>query len=231
MRNEWKPPSDEAPLSGPLSAPRSVPPPSLPPSSVRPSAPPSLNPPGLVLSGWPVAEPGLLMAHIGRILIIHTTAESTPHSQRRHLDELARAIDARTSPIGVLYDVPATRASDAMDRKEAAALLKSREEKLRKTTTAYAMATPSMLARGILNAVFWLAPPPYTYAVVATVTEGLNYLAMHTEGVNPRLVEEEYRWLLERNARIIDPKRARIAQDANKDQKNGPSSRRGASLK
>ena len=118
-----------------------------------------------------------------------------------------------------------------MDRREAAALLKAREEKLRKTTTAFALATPSMLARGILNAVFWLAPPPYIYAVVPTVTEGLNYLALHTEGVNPRLVEEEYRWLLERNARIIDPKRARIAQDAERDQKIGPSSRRGAALK
>jgi hypothetical protein len=153
----------------------------------------------------------------------------TTQSQRRHLDELARAIDARITPVGVLYDVPSTRAFDAMDRKEAAALLKAREAKLRKLTTAYAMATPSVLARGILNAVFWLAPPPYIYSVVSTVTEGLNYLASHTEGVSPRLVEEEYRWLLERNAKIIGPRRSQGAPDA--DSKSGPTSRRGALLK
>jgi hypothetical protein len=172
------------------------------------------------------------MAQIGRVLIVYSSADATPQSQRRHLDELARAIDARITPVGVLYDVPSTRALDAMDRKEAAALLKAREEKLRRLTTAYAMATPSMLARGILNAVFWLAPPPYIYSVVATVTEGLNYLAAHTEGVSPRLVEEEYRWLLERHAKIIDPKRARRAQARDdKDPKSGPASRRGAALK
>jgi hypothetical protein len=93
------------------------------------------------------------------------------------------------------------------------------------------MASPSVLARGILNAVFWLAPPPYKYSVVSTVTEGLNYLAAHTEGVSPRLVEEEYRWLHERHAKIIDPKRARSAQDTVKEPRSGPASRRGASLK
>jgi hypothetical protein len=171
------------------------------------------------------------MVHLGRVLIVHINADITAQGQRRHLDELARAIDMRTSPVGVLYDVPTAKSFGAMDRKEGAAVLKAREEKLRRQTTAYAMATPSMLARGILNAVFWLAPPPYRYAVVSTVTEGLNFLATYTEGMSPRLVEEEYRWLLERHGKIVDPNRARTGPDSNKDQKAGPASRRGASPK
>ena len=227
MSDDRKPQPDNGPPSGPMSGPRSVSPASQPPSSAR-AASSGVRPSNPVLSGWPVVERGLLMAYIGRILVVHMSIEMTPQSKRRHLDELARAIDTRISPIGVLYDVPSQQIVDAMDRKEAAALLKAREEKLRRLTTAFAMATPSMIARGVLNAVFWLAPPPYMYSVVSTVTEGLNYLATHTEGVSARLVEEEYRWLLEKNAKIIDPKR-RGAPDT--DPKGGPSSRRGAALK
>lgn len=168
------------------------------------------------------------MAQIGRVLVVHMSAEMTPHSQRRHLEELARVIDARISPCGVLYDVPSARSLDAMGRKEAAEVLKAREDKLRRLTTAYAMATPSVLARGILNAVFWLAPPPYMYAVVSTVTEGIGYIASHTDGVSARLVEEEYRWLLDRHAKVVDPNRLRSGPDNDKERehKSGPNSRR-----
>ena len=147
----------------------------------------------LIPPGWPVKDDGLLMAYVGPVMGVYLGA-LTDASWARHLTELRRAIDGRRPGVrvGVLYHLPGVNTADAKRRKEAADFLDSRREDLRASTAAYALATPSPIVRGVLRAIYWLSPPPYPYAIVATPREGLAYIATKLDGVVVDRSEREW---------------------------------------
>lgn len=146
--------------------------------------------------GWPVVEPGLFMDHIGPVLVVYTDARCSDESFDRQVKELGRAIDERQWRVGVLYDVPHVRSLEAKRRKQIADMLHARREQLGKTTAAYALVTSSSIVRGMIRAVFWVAPPPYPYQVAATAREGMDYIASHMPGLRGDILAQEYATLL-----------------------------------
>ncbi len=133
----------------------------------------------LAPDGWPIVQPGLLMAYVGPICFVRIGSALTARGERVHAEELARVIDARplTARVGVVYDVPDTQGISAIGRSDLARMLNERRERLRRTTAAYALATPSSFVRGMLKAVFWVAPPPYPHAMVSDVDAALAFVA------------------------------------------------------
>ena len=153
---------------------------------------------------WPIIEPGLLMAGIGDVMFINTDATLSDAGFERQLVELGRAIDLRdeSSLVGVIYDAPTSSLSiDAKRRKRSAEVLDRRREKLGKTTAAFALASPSTMTRGVLRAVFWLAPPPYPWAIVDTAREGLAYLKTKMPSLDVERVLSEYEGLKRKHVR------------------------------
>ncbi|HSQ62411.1 MAG TPA: hypothetical protein VLM85_04330 [Polyangiaceae bacterium] len=143
---------------------------------------------------WPIAEPGLLMAAVDDVMFVHSDERLTEAGFQRHLKALAEAIDGRREGtlIGVVYDAATSLSADAKRRQAAARMLDERRAKLKRTTAAFALATPSPLVRGALHAVFWLAPPPYPWYVVANVHAALAVLKKHMPNLEVDSVEA--RW-------------------------------------
>src|SRR5262249_22819932 len=130
------------------------------------------------LAGWPVLEPGLAMTMSDRVLVVHIDERLTPAAFARYLEEWKRGVDARPPEArgGAVYDVPGWAGFTAGMRREWGDMLKSREGKLRATTVGMALVTPSLLVRGALRAVFWMAPPPYPHDVVDTNEAAFAFL-------------------------------------------------------
>ncbi len=149
-------------------------------------------------SGWPIVRPGLVMDHIGPVMVVYQDAKIDDAGNDLHMAELLRAIDGRDQTrVGVLYDLPSIATLTPERRKQLTAALDSRREILSKTTAAYAMATTSMAARGVLRAMFWVSPPPYPYSIVSTPLEGFRYIAGKLPGVDPDALARDYAALLE----------------------------------
>jgi hypothetical protein len=149
--------------------------------------------------GWPIVRPGLVMDHLGPVMVVYQDARLDDPGNDVHLTELARAIDERrngTVRVGVLYDVPSIRIITPERRKQLTAMLDSRRDVLQKTTAAYVMATTSMAARGVLRGIFWLTPPPYPYSIAATPLEGFRYIATRVAGVDADALARDYAALL-----------------------------------
>ncbi len=145
--------------------------------------------------GWPIARPGLLMIYVGSVCFIRIGAELDEAGEAVHRTELARAIDARpnTVRVGVVYDVPLALGITALGRSDIAAMLNQRRDKLRQTTAAFALATPSAFVRGMLQAVFWIAPPPYPSTMVESVEDALHFVARHLSGIDVPAMLAAYR--------------------------------------
>jgi hypothetical protein len=150
--------------------------------------------------GWPIVEPGLLMAGIDNVLFVCVGDAGSSASYETHLRELVRVIDSRATslPIGVIYDQRALLAGDAKQRARVAELLRARREVLQRTTAAFALATESPIMRGVLRAVFWMEPPPYPWSIVADVPRGLDYLHQHMPGLDAPKTLAAYRELRQR---------------------------------
>ena len=135
--------------------------------------------PDFVPAGWPVSEPDLFMSYVGAILVIRIGPAFPASSFTRYLAEWARSVDARPSDAAVfaMYDLPSWPGMTAVQRQEWAAMLKSRHEMLQRTTRGMLLATPSPITRGAARAIFWLAPPPYAYAIVDTPRTAFRYIA------------------------------------------------------
>lgn len=155
--------------------------------------------------GWPIVECGLLMAHVGPLCFVHIRKGITPDGERTHERELARAIDARASDarVVVLYDVPSPLGISALARSSIARLLNERRRILRATTAAYALATPSAFVRGMLQAVFWVAPPPYPQAMFAEREPALAFLGSHLSELDVKGSDDAIRQLLRAHGRAI----------------------------
>lgn len=161
--------------------------------SERPNRP-SLLPDPTQPRGWPIDDAGLYMAFLGPVMVVHLDNGLTESSWQRHLHELARAIDTRP-PIrkyGVLYHVPAADAVDATRRSEITKLMNAKSAALQRLTGAFSFVTESALARGIMNTIFWVAPPGYPYAVVATTLHGFRFLEDKVPGVDGAACEREF---------------------------------------
>ena len=153
---------------------------------------------------WPIVEPGLLMAGIDDVMFMYSDATLSAKGAERQDVELGRVIDLRpeNSFVGVLYDAPSSSMSiDAKRRKRSAEVLDSRRAKLEKTTAGFALASPSAMTRGILRAVFWMAPPPYPYVIVDTVRDGLVYLRTKLPALDVDRVLAEYEALKRKHVR------------------------------
>jgi hypothetical protein len=134
------------------------------------------------------------MVGIDDVMFVRMSAGLDAEVHQRHLDELARAIDLRTTEqrIGVVYDAPSLDV-DARRRQQSAAVLDARREKLELTTAGFALVTPSAVTRGGLRAVFWLAPPPYPWTVTDTVEAALGWLAPRLPSLDVDSVSRRYR--------------------------------------
>jgi hypothetical protein len=149
--------------------------------------------PPYVPEGWPVAIPELLMAYVDRVMAIRIGAAFGQPAFERYLHEWERSVEARPPGAGVfaMYDIPVWPGLTAVQRKAWAAMLQKHEETLRRTTRGMALAAQSALTRGASRAVFWLAPPPYPYAVVDTTRAAFDSIAQRG-GPPAAAAHEEY---------------------------------------
>lgn len=127
----------------------------------------------------PVVDTGWWQADLGGVQVTYIDQRMKDDAFGRYLVMLARTIDesGMTERRCILNDVPDVGSTPAARRKAAAAVLDARREKLARITTAYALLTPSALARGTLTAVFWLAPPPYPHRVCRAASEAFAWFA------------------------------------------------------
>ena len=142
---------------------------------------------------------GWFSALIGSVHATYMDARVDDASYGRYLEALTR--DIVTAPLGerhgILYETPDPGTSTAERRRKLAQILTTHHEKLARVTAGYVLATPSALARGLLTAVFWIAPPPYDHHVVATTYEGFAWLATRLPGMRASEYEETYRTVRE----------------------------------
>jgi hypothetical protein len=119
------------------------------------------------------------MGYVGSVMVIRIGAVLSSKGFTRYLEEWARSVDARPAEAKVfaMYDIPEWPGMTAIQRKQWGAMLKSREETLRRTTSGMILAAPSSLTRGAARAIFWIAPPPYPHAVVDTPGAAFAYIA------------------------------------------------------
>jgi hypothetical protein len=54
------------------------------------------------------------------------------------------------------------------------------------------LTTPSPLVRGMLTAVFWVAPPPYEWKVAASEAEAFRWLAERDSQLDAHAALREY---------------------------------------
>jgi hypothetical protein len=149
-----------------------------------------------------IVDEGLLMAQIGRLLVVRFDERLTPRGFARYRTEWLRAVDSRAKDarIGAFYDIPAWIGITAKERGEWAAMLKSRAVVLKATTASMTLTTPSALIRGALRAIFWLAPPPYPHTVVERQSDAFAFHASHVPGLDPRATQREYDALVRAHA-------------------------------
>lgn len=139
------------------------------------------------------AAPGLFFGQIGQVRVVFLGGLISNADFQKFLSLLASDIDERpdTQQMGVLYHIPDLGANP--ERRHAIAMtLREREAKLGKITAAYVMVTTSFIVRGVLKAIWWIAPPPYPCQVVATPNEGFTYLARHLPQEDPELLSSTY---------------------------------------
>jgi hypothetical protein len=120
------------------------------------------------LDGFPIIDDGLLMTHYPGLLVVQLGDGLTPSAFDRYCDAWLRSVDARPAfaRIAAVYDLPSWPGLNAQQRQQWGAMLKSREQVLRRTTVGMALASPSPIVRAALTGVFWFAPPPYPHKVV-----------------------------------------------------------------
>lgn len=113
----------------------------------------------------------------------------------RYLQALAKdfaAVSRSKTRRGVLYDVPRPGVITASRRAQVAKVLNEFRDPLADVTAAYAMVTPSRVVRGILAAIFWIAPPPYAHRIVKTVRLGFDFIEERMPETDAEFLSREY---------------------------------------
>lgn len=129
---------------------------------------------------------GWFLGHVGRVQLFYMDQRVTDPSFDRYVAALAREIDSRSEARDhcVYYHLLAPQIMTSTRRKMVADVLSPRQDKLKRTTAAYAATTPSMIGRGVMTAIFWLASSPYPHKVVNTTQEGMSFLAEHNKSLD-----------------------------------------------
>jgi hypothetical protein len=168
-------------------------------SIARPLEPEALH----VGDGW-------LKCRLGSVEVTFMDGVVPDASFDQYLALLARSIDEHPDGLafGVLFHVPDIASQNHARRKMLADVLGPRREKLARSTSAYAMATSSPVVRALLRMVFWLAPPSYPTATVATPRAGFDFIAQHSRRANAALLERSYAEVQRRYANGTLGKRA-----------------------
>jgi len=137
---------------------------------------------------------GWMLDYVGGVQVVYMDGRVTDASFDAYVAAMRTEIDNRPEDaqrLGVVYHVPQPSALSSARRRKLGEALKVREEKLARTTLAYAMATPSLTVRAGLRMLFWLAPPPYPNAVVATTLEAFEFIARHQSALEPDALAAE----------------------------------------
>jgi hypothetical protein len=166
---------------------------------------PVASPIAFAPEGWPVVDRGILMEYVGRVLIVRIEQGVSDRAVDRFMTEWTRGIDIRgpNARAAALYDIPNWSDANAVRRMRFAHLLKSRQEMLRQTTKAWALCTTSRLVSGMVQAIYWMTPPPYPHTVVSTVREGFDFIQRHIPEVDAARYTASYARLLERYGETI----------------------------
>lgn len=143
----------------------------------------------------PIVDVGWFLGIVQGVQVVYMDGRVTADAFARYLRVLAQVIDEQTVPQGVLYDIPEPASLTARRRKALAEVLERRRVRVRALTLGYALVTPSPFVRGILTAVFWLAPPPYESKVAGSLQDGFRWLAARCPGVDAAQACETYLWL------------------------------------
>jgi hypothetical protein len=141
---------------------------------------------------------GWFLTYFDNIQIVYMDGRIDDASYARYAAAVAEHIDGRNAEarVGVVYHVPQPAALTADRRQLLGRVLKERETQLARTTTAFALATASMVVRSGLRILYWLAPPPYRNAVVATPRAAFEFVAPHHPGASVEALEQRYAALL-----------------------------------
>jgi hypothetical protein len=136
---------------------------------------------------------GWMLDYAGGVQVVYMDGRVTDASFDAYLAALRKEIDERpdNQRLGIVYHVPQPSALSSARRRKLGEVLKDREAKLARTTLAYAMATPSVAVRAGLRMLFWLAPPPYPNAVVASTREAFEFIARHQSALEPEALAAE----------------------------------------
>jgi hypothetical protein len=137
---------------------------------------------------------GWMLDYASGVQIVYMDGRVTDASFDAYVSVLGTEIDERRDPqrLGVVYYVPQPSALSSARRRKLGEALKARQDKLSRNTLAYAMATPSAAVRAGLRMLFWLAPPPYPNAVVATTLEAFEFIARHQPALAPEVLAAEF---------------------------------------
>lgn len=143
------------------------------------------------------------MGYVGGTQVVYSDSRLTDAAFERQVKELEIAFEliARHRTIGekngALWEAPEAGSQDAKRRKRVADVLEKYRPVLAETTSGFVLVTGSPIMRGILRAIFWLAPPPYPWSVAATPLDGFQFLAKHTPGLEPQHANAQYKRLLD----------------------------------
>ena len=142
----------------------------------------------------PVIERGWFSVAIDRVQAVYMDARVDDASFARYVKALAADIANApdTQRRGILYETPDPGTVTAARRRQVAEVLIREHGKLARVTAGYVLVTPSMFARGVVTAVFWIAPPPYEYHVVATSAEGFAWLGGRLPQLSAAACDETY---------------------------------------
>lgn len=142
-----------------------------------------------------LVDTGWFLGYLGRVQLVYMDGRIDDASYDRYLEALAQDIDDRATrdeAVAILYHVPQPAALTSRRRSLLANVLRERESVVRKNTIAYALATTSALVRGGVKVLFWLAPPPYPNAVVATPDAGFDFLARYAPDLDTSKLSSRY---------------------------------------
>jgi hypothetical protein len=148
-------------------------------------------------AGWPFMAPGVLLAQIGPVRIIYQDARATDADVDRLLDELERWIveAPEDGKYFWLTHLPVHRQLDIERGRRWTELMTKHAAKINAVVAAEAIVASSSVTRGQVQAMTWISPTTYPFAIFATLEEAFVYLKDHI-GMDPQTFEMRYEQLL-----------------------------------
>lgn len=163
----------------------------------------------LNLERHPLAiDVGWFFGYLGHVQVVYMDGRVDDASYARYVETVRSDIDdrqARGEQTPVFYHIPQPAALTAHRRALLAEVLKEKQEALAEHTAGYSMVTTSSMVRYGLRVLFWLAPPPYPNAVLATPQEGFEFLARYDDSLEPLSLTARYHSLVNQLMSRMNP--------------------------